>query len=271
MMPMIDLDNKNLAYWNEFFRTDPGYTKDFTRGGGFKGTAITPMLAAFRLTGMFGPMGEGWGIDIMEHKLVTAKITEDVSELLIFQLIGLWYINKDGKRCVAGPQWGGDKVTVAQSKGIKSDDEAFKKAATDGFMKCASYLGIGADVHSGMFDDVKYFTENQSEFIRKEKAAKKPEPPKAVVRKDPEAGEEITADDVKNAWLKIYAGEAELGNTQEYVRGEAVKKQEVWLKDIPKDDQVKRRQTTYKEQLAWIDMLDKAVAAKKAAPDAPTE
>lgn len=267
MIPMIDTENVKLSIWNDFFKTDPSYTKDFTRGGGFKGTAVTPMLAAFKMTSKFGPMGEGWGIDIVKYEMVTAKLSETESELLIFMLVGLWYVNEAGVKCVAGPQWGGDKVTVNTRGGMKSDDEAFKKATTDGFMKCAAYLGIGADIHSGMFDDLKYFSSLESEFVKKEeKQSARPRAAKTET-KDVSGGEAITAEDVKNKWLEIYAVEEKLGNSQEFIRGEATKKQATWLKDIPETDKILRRQTTYKEQCAWLDIASKALKAKEASKE----
>ena len=65
-----------------------------------------------------------------------------------------------GQRCETGPQWGGTPIATKLKDGtLFTDDESFKKSTTDGITKCLSYLGIGADVHMGQFDDSKYVEE----------------------------------------------------------------------------------------------------------------
>ena len=59
---------------------------------------------------------------------------------------------------------GGDKVVVKQSGGLRGDDEAFKKAFTDGITNALKMIGVGADVHMGMFDDDKYVNSLREEF-----------------------------------------------------------------------------------------------------------
>ena len=65
---------------------------------------------------------------------------------------------------------GGDKVVVKQSSGLRGDDEAFKKAFTDGVTNALKMIGVGADVHMGLFDDDKYVNHLQEEFSDKPKA-----------------------------------------------------------------------------------------------------
>jgi hypothetical protein len=47
--------------------------------------------------------------------------------------------------------------------GVFTDEEAPKKSITDCIGKCAVLLGVGADVHLGMFDDHKYVNERKAE------------------------------------------------------------------------------------------------------------
>jgi hypothetical protein len=54
--------SENTKLWDNLGRTDPAHTKAFTRGGGFKGTAIKPMWSYRRMTEEFGPCGKGWGM-----------------------------------------------------------------------------------------------------------------------------------------------------------------------------------------------------------------
>jgi hypothetical protein len=144
------MSKENLALWDSLFTTDPKATKGFTRGGGFKGTAIKPMWAVWRATKEFGPAGIGWGWTI-------EKTT--VESGMVFCLVSVWYL-KDGEKRIVGPQWGGTEIMAARKDGPgRPDDECFKKSATDGITKCLSYIGIGGDVHMGQFDDTKYVDE----------------------------------------------------------------------------------------------------------------
>ena len=55
-------NNENMRIWEALGKTDPAHTKQFTRAGGFKGTAIKPMWANKQMTEFFGPCGIGWGM-----------------------------------------------------------------------------------------------------------------------------------------------------------------------------------------------------------------
>lgn len=145
--------------WKELSKTDPAQTKGFKRAGGFTGTAIKPMWVWQRLTEKFGPFGTGWGCDKPEYQLVPAG-----EELLVYCTVNAWHGDKSNLWGV-----GGDKVLSKTSNGLKSDDEAFKKAFTDALMNAFKFIGVGADVHMGRFDDSKYVEAMAKEFH--------PEPP----------------------------------------------------------------------------------------------
>ncbi len=175
--------NEGLQIWNELEKTDPEYTKQFSRAGGFKGTAINAMYAVKKMTEKFGPMGKGWGIESIDKEFVPAAN----DEVLIFVQVALWWGEQtaDGKRFkhIVGPQWGGDRVVTFRAKDgtLYNDDEAMKKATTDGMLKCMSLLGIGSDLHLGMYDDSKYVAQAQREFddnstMPKKKTAANPTP-----------------------------------------------------------------------------------------------
>lgn len=237
MKPMMKPDVPNLEMWNWFFETDPSYTKDFKRGGGFQGTAISPMLIAFRMTEMFGPMGNGWGIECQDTKVI-----EVGGEVMVYILVGLWY-NSNGKRCVAGPQWGGDKICAQTKSGLKTDDEAFKKAMTDGMLKCASYLGIGGDVHSGMFDDVKYFTNLEEKFSEKPKPKQKAELPDPSDPATNGGVRGVVTDETLNAaWMELYEAGQKAGKDVQTIRNEGKNRIAMWVEASgidPKDKPMK--------------------------------
>ncbi|MFB6312083.1 MAG: hypothetical protein ABEH64_12990 [Salinirussus sp.] len=165
-------DNANLALWDRLARTDPNHTSKFTRAGGFKGTAIKPMWAIRRATQEFGPIGEGWGFEEDQHITMPC----DDGQVLVYIRARVWFTD-GGKPYWTGPQWGGDFVVKKNKHGLNPDDEAFKKALTDAVMKCLAYIGIGADIHMGQFDDQKYVAElaaefEQVEYITDEQVAK---------------------------------------------------------------------------------------------------
>jgi hypothetical protein len=150
--------SENTALWDILGRTDPAHTKAFTRGGGFRGTAIKPMWSYRRMTEEFGPCGQGWGIEAPQFQVLQGA--ED--EKLVFCTVSVWY-TRDGEKChLIGV--GGDKAVGKNKSGITSDDEAFKKSFTDAITNALKLIGVGADVHMGMFDDNKYVNTMREEF-----------------------------------------------------------------------------------------------------------
>lgn len=150
----------NTAIWDALCKTDPAHTKQFSRAGGFKGTAIKPMWAIKRLTEQFGACGTGWGTQ--EPRFETVHAVE--GEVLVYCTLAGWYADpKSGEpKSVFGV--GGDKAISRNRNGLFVDDEAFKKAFTDALMNAFKHVGVGADVHMGLFDDSKYVAEAAKEF-----------------------------------------------------------------------------------------------------------
>lgn len=146
----------NTALWDKLGKTDPAHTKSFKRSGGFSGTAIKPMWAYKRMTEEFGACGEGWGINQPSFQVVPGTD----GEVLVYCTVSVWH--RDRANIVFGV--GGDKVIGKNKYGLASDDEAFKKAFTDGITNALKLIGVGADVHMGMFDDNKYVNSLRNEF-----------------------------------------------------------------------------------------------------------
>lgn len=154
--------------WDKLGKTDPKHTKAFQRAGGFKGTSIKPIYSYRRMTEEFGPCGEGWGINEPSFQVVQGSD----GEVLVYCTASIWYGEKS--KIVFGV--GGDKVVVKQSSGLRGDDEAFKKAFTDGITNALKMIGVGADVHMGMFDDDKYVNAMREEFADDEATKRAPPP-----------------------------------------------------------------------------------------------
>lgn len=166
------------ALWDRLGKTDPKHTKAFNRAGGFKGTAIKPMWSYRRMTEEYGPCGVGWGVGEPSFKIIEAG-----DEILVYCIASVWHGTKDN--VVYGV--GGDKAVAKFSSGIKADDEALKKAFTDGVTNALKLIGVGADVHMGLFEDNKYVSEMKAEY---EKSApdgyldNDPIPPEHVITRD---------------------------------------------------------------------------------------
>jgi len=143
--------------WDRLGKTDPAHTSKFQRAGGFKGTAIRPIYSIHRMTEEFGPCGVGWGVNEPQFQVVHGP-----DEALVFCTVSIWHTSREN--VVFGV--GGDKAVVKFSSGIKTDDEAFKKAFTDAITNAMKLIGVGADVHMGRFDDSKYVAELEAEKRR---------------------------------------------------------------------------------------------------------
>ena len=157
------------ALWDAVQATDPKHTKSFDRSGGFSGTAINPTYQIRRATEKFGPVGIGWGYDIVDEKYVEGApmgVNEKgdvVSRVIVHTLrLELWY-TLDGQR--GSVRRSGATTFVGKNKhGAYTDEEAQKKSETDALMKCLTMLGFSADVHMGLYDDCKYVDELRVQF-----------------------------------------------------------------------------------------------------------
>lgn len=150
----------NTAIWDNLGRTDPAHVKSFQRGGGFRGTAIKPMWSFRRMTEEFGPCGEGWGVNEPSFQVVPGTD----GEVLVYCTVSIYYRNGEHNIPHTVYGVGGDKVVVKNKYGLSSDDEAFKKAFTDAITNALKLIGVGADVHMGLFDDSKYVASMKEEF-----------------------------------------------------------------------------------------------------------
>ncbi len=136
--------SKKTELWESVCKTDPAHTKHVGKRGGF--TAIDAMYQVQEATKQFGPVGIGWGWDFdlvfPPNDTVIVKVT-------------LWH----GKKDQTVNQVGQKKMNASNGP----DEDAVKKAVTDGVTKCLSYLGFNADVFLGKFDDNKYVSAMKAE------------------------------------------------------------------------------------------------------------
>jgi hypothetical protein len=145
---------ENLKLWESVSRVPPDQLKGFQRSGGFSGTAIKPMWSIKTMTEYYGPCGIGWGV--LEPKF---NVQQGHNETLVFCTVGVWH--KSPECVVYGV--GGDKILAQFKSGPRNDDEAFKKAYTDAITNALKMIGVGADIHMGLWDGNKYVDENAND------------------------------------------------------------------------------------------------------------
>lgn len=151
---------ENLSIWESVQKTDPKYTKEFSAGGGFSGTSINAVYMIKQATEKFGPVGYGWGYDILEERYDEGgPLSTDplILEKIHTIKIQLWYQTPDGKAELV--HYGHTPYVFKNKYGIQTDKEAPKKSLTDAIKKALSMLGFSADVFMGMYDDLQYLND----------------------------------------------------------------------------------------------------------------
>ena len=138
------MTESNMKLWNSVCVTDPSHTKKVNQRGGF--TAIDAHYQIQEMTRAFGPIGIGWGYDF----------TYEFFNGMIFAKVVVWH---SGDRSQTVTQMGCKSL----GKADRPDEDAAKKAVTDGLTKCVSYIGFNADVFLGRFDDNKYVQQASSQ------------------------------------------------------------------------------------------------------------
>ncbi len=147
----------NMVIWDAVSKTDPAYTKHVNQRGGF--TSVNAQSQVMMATKQFGPIGQGWGYDVIKREMIGDVVVVDVT---------LWHGERSN---VFGPMMG-----AAVMLGKRIDTDAPKKAITDAVTKLLSQLGFNADIFLGMWDDNKYVQEREREV------AKEKEPTPAEIR-----------------------------------------------------------------------------------------
>lgn len=145
-----------ITIWNALEKTDPKFTKNFDRGGGFKGTAINPNYVQAKLTQLFGPCGIGWRF-VLEHEEFRDGHKLKSGDTCVIHIVRghleyLW----EGEWRSTGPQCGQTTFIGENKYGTFTDEEACKKSYTDALTKACVSLGMSYDVFSGQWDSNKY-------------------------------------------------------------------------------------------------------------------
>lgn len=177
-------DSDNLSIWKRVQRTDARFTKPL-EGMGFAGTSINSNYMFMRATEIFGPIGEGWGYEVLEEKFIDGKpliepvLNEQNKQIATRFLrdgdgslfceqnhsikIRFWYIIE----CETHGEfesYGATPYRYQTNYGMKVDGEAIKKSLTDAIKKALSMLGFSSDVFMGMHDNPEYVASNKLEY-----------------------------------------------------------------------------------------------------------
>jgi hypothetical protein len=151
--------NNNLVIWNQVSKTDTAHTKPVSLGGR-KMTSIDGTSVVMQATKVFGPVGIGWGYNIIEERfdqgMPIIKGGEVICNVLVHTIrLKLWYMLEGTKGEVE--HFGHTPfVYSSYEKGAVQDMEVSKKSLTDAIKKCLSMLGFNADIFLGKFDDRDY-------------------------------------------------------------------------------------------------------------------
>jgi hypothetical protein len=184
----------NLAIWGQVEKTDPEFTKEFRGAGGFSGTAIKPTYLIRKATEIFGPIGIGWGYEVIEERYdkgaplgVNADGVEVCSLIHTIRLM-LWYKPSESSERGEITHYGHTPYVYANKNGFQTDPEVGKKSLTDAIGKCLSMLGFAADIHMGQFDDINYLQELRNEF--------------AIEKADDKVDAKLKQDEAYRSWVK---------------------------------------------------------------------
>jgi hypothetical protein len=154
---------------------------------------------------IFGPYGIGWGMDLITSEYRDGHIIDDMGnrEVIHVELWKLWYM-MDGQRGEVLHY--GQTTFVGKNKyGVFTDEEAPKKTKTDAMTKCLALIGFSADIHEGMYDDIKYVNDRRRD---EDAANKQPEPDRRQNGANPELDPAPTRDRIKAAIAKAVSMDA---------------------------------------------------------------
>lgn len=132
----------NMELYNRFGKT-PKEAQKPIGAGRLKGmTDINPMFRIKSLTEEFGPVGFGWYYEI------TNKWLEQGADGVVAAFVDInLYVKYNGEWSKPIQGTGGSAFVAKETKGLYTDDEAYKKALTDAISIACKSLGMCADIY----------------------------------------------------------------------------------------------------------------------------
>jgi len=159
-------ENKNNQLWSEVYRTDPAATKSYKGPGGFSGTAINTLYPVQQATTVFGPMGSGWGVEIVDEQMIQGapiyleqndQHVHVCNEMTHTLRVEIW-ANYNGEM-LKTTHFGHTPYITKNKWGAVTDHEYAKKSLSDAIKKALTLWGFSADIFMGDFDDPDYVSE----------------------------------------------------------------------------------------------------------------
>jgi len=158
----------NLDIWKRYEDIDPSFTKAIS-GKAYKGTSPNPHYVIKCLTDLFGPVGIGFGWEVLQE-----DFTPLGDEVLHWCRIRFWHTERQHYY----DAYGQTKAVMKTRNGLMVDEDAPKKSLTDAIIKAASQVGIAANIFLGRWDDQKYVADLKDEYSRDETHQKPSSAPK---------------------------------------------------------------------------------------------
>lgn len=152
----------NLKLWDTFADIDPAFTKPIT-GKPYKGTSPNPHYIIRCLTELFGPVGKGFGWEVIADGFQPLG-----DEVLHWCRIRFWH-----NECRGFESYGQTKAYMKTRNGLLLDEDAPKKSLTDAVTKAAAQIGVASNIFLGRWDDNKYVAEVAERFATEKKAIRR--------------------------------------------------------------------------------------------------
>lgn len=136
----------------EKLRRPPASALRQISGGRLNGkTDIKPQWRYEIMDTVYGPCGDKWKFEIVRLWLEHGS----KEQIAAFAQVNV-YVKLSDVWSDPIPGVGGSMFVEAESKGLYTNDEAFKMAITDALSTSLKMLGVAADIHMGMWDGTKY-------------------------------------------------------------------------------------------------------------------
>jgi hypothetical protein len=177
----------NLEIWDRLSKTPTEFTKP-AEFDGRKLTTINGTWVVKRLTEEFGPVGVGWGYDVLEERYdkMNPILNDQGHSLGFFQIHTIkicawaaipeepdtrfikWPWKKQSRLLLKSVHYGHTPAVYKTQWGVKYDSDPVKKSLTDALKKAASMFGMSSDVYLGQYENPDYLDQMQSESIERE-------------------------------------------------------------------------------------------------------
>lgn len=153
MAANTDKPNANLSIWEQVEKTDEKATKPMFAGDGVTNlTSINHNYQIKRATSLFGPIGKGWGYDVISSTFIEGGLLDidkpDLGRTKIHSIhLDFWYVAPESSNSHKFQHFGQTVFIGLKDNKIFTDEDAPKKSLTDAIGKALSMLGFSADIY----------------------------------------------------------------------------------------------------------------------------